>query len=104
MEKALAYEAQCRRHGGLSAPTRKALKRIADGKPVAEASRGSLKPGAHLVREWNGRTYQVEVTKTGYRLDGRSWSSLTAIAKHITGTNWSGPRFFGLNGGAGGGA
>lgn len=104
MEKALAHEQQCRRHGGMSAVTRKSLARIAEGQPVAEASRGSLKPGAHLVREWNGRTYQVEVTDTGYRIDGRTWSSLTAIAKHITGTNWSGPRFFGLNGRAGGSA
>ena len=104
MEKALAHEMQCRRHGGLSAATRKALARIAGGQAIAEASRGSLKPGAHLVREWNGRTYQVEVTDTGYRLDGRTWPSLTAIARHITGTNWSGPRFFGLNRGAGGSA
>ncbi|QFT93920.1 hypothetical protein FIU86_13805 [Roseovarius sp. THAF9] len=104
MEKAVAYEAQCRRHGGLSAATRKTLARIACGQPVAEASRRNLKPGAHLVREWNGRSYQVEVTDTGYRLDRRRWSSLTAIAKHITGTNWSGPRFFGLNRREGGGA
>lgn len=102
MEKALAHEQQCRRHGGLSAATRKTLTRVAGGQPVAEASRGSLKPGAHLVREWNGRTYQVEVMETGYCLDGRSWRSLSAIARHITGTNWSGPRFFGLNGRAGG--
>jgi hypothetical protein len=101
MEKALAYEAQSRRRGGLSAATRKALARVAGGQPVAEASRGTLKPGAHLVREWNGRTYHVEVTDTGYRLDGRTWTSLSAIARHITGTNWSGPRFFGLNGRAG---
>ncbi|MDD9724538.1 DUF2924 domain-containing protein [Roseovarius sp. SK2] len=104
MEKALAHEAQCRRHGGLSPATRKTLTRVAGGQPVAEASRGSLKPGAHLVREWNGRTYQVEVTDTGYHLEGRSWRSLSAIARHITGTNWSGPRFFGLDRGAGGGA
>ncbi len=101
MEKSLAYEAQSRRRGGLSAATRKALARVAGGQPVAEASRGTLKPGAHLVREWNGRTYHVEVTDTGYRLDGRTWTSLSAIARHITGTNWSGPRFFGLNGRAG---
>ncbi|WP_082630866.1 DUF2924 domain-containing protein [Roseovarius atlanticus] len=104
MERALAYEQQCRRHGGLSAATGKTLARIAEGQPVAEASRRTLKPGAHLVREWNGRTYQVEVTDKGFRLDGRSWKSLSAIARHITGTNWSGPRFFGLSCGAGGSA
>jgi hypothetical protein len=60
------------------------------------------RPGAHLVREWNGRTYQVEVLNDGYRMDGRTWPSLSAIAKHITGTTWSGPRFFGLADRAGG--
>ena len=44
----------------------------------------------------NGRTYQVEVTQSGYVMDGKSYRSLTAIAKRITGANWSGPRFFGL--------
>ena len=63
-----------------------------------EASNVALKPGTHLVREWNGRTYQIEVTRDGYRMDGRTWASLSAIAKHITGTSWSGPRFFGLTG------
>ena len=50
----------------------------------------------HLVREWNGRTYQVEVIDNGYRFDGKTYPSLTAITKRITGTHWSGPRFFGL--------
>ncbi|SDZ52641.1 protein of unknown function [Jannaschia faecimaris] len=45
-----------------------------------------LSTGSHLVREWNGRSYQVEVAGDGFRMDGRSWPSLSAIAKHITGT------------------
>ena len=57
-----------------------------------------LKPGMHLVREWNGRTYQVEVLEKGFRMDGRDYPSLSAIANRITGTKWSGPRFFGLRG------
>ena len=100
MERALAHDAQCRRHGGLPSSVRKALMGIAAGKPVAEASTGRFRAGAHLVRDWNGRTYQVEVLTVGYRMDGRTWASLSAIAKHITGTTWSGPRFFGLTGGA----
>lgn len=96
MERALAHEAQCQRHGRLPAKTRKALQRIAAGETVAQASRGKLRPGVLLVREWNGRTYRVEVLSDGYRMDGRTWASLSALAKHITGTSWSGPRFFGL--------
>ena len=75
---------------------------IASGKPVNAVNLGGVSPGAHLVREWNGRTYQVEVVDGGYRMDGKIWPSLSAIAKHITGTTWSGPRFFGLNSRAGG--
>ncbi|MEM9429596.1 MAG: DUF2924 domain-containing protein [Pseudomonadota bacterium] len=98
MTKAMAYEAQCRTHGGLSAQVRRRLERIASGEVRAQAvaSPVSIRPGAHLVRDWNGRTYQVEVLENGYRMDGRTWTSLSALARHITGANWSGPRFFGL--------
>ncbi|TDT74007.1 Protein of unknown function (DUF2924) [Litoreibacter halocynthiae] len=97
MQKALAYEAQCKALGGLSAGMRRALKQIAKGDGIEAVSRASLRPGAHLVREWNGRTYQVHVVDGGFELDGKAWKSLSAIAKHITGATWSGPRFFGLN-------
>ena len=40
---------------------------------------GSVSAGTHLVREWNGRTYQVEVVDNGYRFDGKTYPSLTAI-------------------------
>lgn len=96
MRKALAYEDQCRQHGGLPPVTRRALRQIAEGRSVSDGTRQMTRAGAYLVREWNGRTYQVEVLKDGYRMDGRTWPSLSAIAKHITGTTWSGPRFFGL--------
>ncbi|AEI94760.1 DUF2924 domain-containing protein [Roseobacter litoralis] len=96
MCKAVAYEAQCKASGGLPSSVRRSLRQIAEGKPVADAGDGGLRSGSHLVREWNGRTYQVEVVEGGYRIDGKDWASLSAIAKHITGTTWSGPRFFGL--------
>lgn len=99
MQKALSYEAQCKALGGLPAATRRALKQIAAGEDVAAATPSRLSPSAHLVREWNGRTYQVQVTDVGFEMDGKPWKSLSAIAKHITGATWSGPRFFGLTGG-----
>lgn len=101
MRSAVAYEAQCVTHGGLPAATRRALASVVAGKPPDQAVGQIARPGAHLVRDWNGRTYQVEVIEGGYRLDGRTWPSLSAIAKHITGTTWSGPRFFGLTNRAG---
>ncbi len=103
MRKALDYEAQCRKHGGLPAKTRSTLERIAAGEAATSASPPTLRPGAQLVREWNGRTYRVEVLEKGYRMGDRSWASLSAIARHITGAHWSGPRFFGLTDRKGGG-
>jgi hypothetical protein len=54
-----------------------------------------LKTGTRLVREWNGRAYQVEVIENGFLMDGKHYRSLSAIAKRITSAHWSGPRFFG---------
>lgn len=72
------------------------IKAIARGGVAKTKSAAFIKPGTHLMREWNGRTYQVEATKEGYVLDGTTYRSLSAIAKKITGAHWSGPRFFGL--------
>ena len=101
MKRVLVYEYQCKVSGGLSATTRRALG-IRSSNKSSSPNRGAAKAapilsaGTQLVREWNGRTYRVEVTETGFAMDGRTYRSLTAIAKRITGAHWSGPRFFGL--------
>jgi hypothetical protein len=56
----------------------------------------SLTPGTRLLREWQGRTHHVTVVAGGFEYEGRVWRSLSAIARSITGTRWSGPSFFGL--------
>ena len=84
MQKAISYEQQCKALGGLSASTRRALRQIAGGEVISLATPTKLSAGAHLVREWNGRTYQVQVVEGGFELDGKQWKSLSAIAKHIT--------------------
>ena len=99
MRKALIWDAQCRAFGGLTTEVKRALKSAADGKQV-RAPAPAIKPGTQLVREWNGRRYQVEVSEDGFMMNGDHFKSLSAIALQITGTSWSGPRFFGLNGGA----
>ncbi|MEM9710315.1 MAG: DUF2924 domain-containing protein [Pseudomonadota bacterium] len=93
MKKVLIWDLQTRMLSGVSAKTERRLKQVAAGKSVPLVA----KPGSHLVREWNGRTYQVEVTDEGYIMDGRLWRSLSAVARHITGARWSGPRFFGVD-------
>jgi len=57
----------------------------------------SYQSGTRLIREWQGQTYEVTVMDKGYHWHGKQYRSLTAIAHEITGTKWSGPRFFGLN-------
>ncbi len=92
LRKLLIWQRQTEVVGGLSARTERELARLASGSACARP----VTPGSHLVREWNGRTYRVEVTEDGYLMEGRSWRSLSAIARHITDAHWSGPRFFGL--------
>lgn len=96
MRKALIWEAQCRIYGGVPASLKRALKSAAIGKSPGATTASSVRPGTQLIREWNGRRYQVDVTADGYRFNGERFKSLSAIALVITGTTWSGPRFFGL--------
>ena len=55
-----------------------------------------LNPGTRLVRQWQGQTHQVTVLDKGFEYAGQIYPSLSAIARQITGTPWSGPLFFGL--------
>jgi hypothetical protein len=98
--RGIGYRLQEIQHGGLSKSMRRKLKTLAkmfrtEGR-VASDPGLSLKPGARLVREWHGRTHTVTVTEDGFEYGDLSYPSLTQIAHKITGTHWSGPRFFGL--------
>ncbi len=102
MQKALDYDAQCRAHGGLPASLRRQLRSIARSETKVDGSNvGRLSVGTHLVREWNGRTYRVEVVEDGFLMDGKVYPSLSSVAKRITTTTWSGLRFLELKGKAG---
>lgn len=52
--------------------------------------------GTRLIRDWNGRRYEVIALDDGYEFEGRPYKSLTAIANAITGSHWNGRVFFGL--------
>jgi hypothetical protein len=95
MRKALIWDAQCRQSGGIPSDLKRALKASASGRSIRNPA-PPIRTGTQLVREWNGRQYQVDTTEDGYVLNGERFKSLSAIALHITGTTWSGPRFFGL--------
>jgi len=53
-------------------------------------------PGTKICREYRNVMHQVEVRSDGFEYMGQKWKSLSAIATKITGTQWNGPRFFGL--------
>lgn len=96
MQRVLARDLQIRMAGDYPVQIRRALKAASGEGQRGGLSQRSASPGSHLLREWNGRTYRIEVTASGYVLDGKTYASLSTIAKRITGAHWSGPRFFGL--------
>jgi hypothetical protein len=93
LEKALAHDLQVRAHGGLSRRTVRALKAAIKPRGPGTRTPGT---GTRLIREWNGVLHEVEVLENGYLWQGKRHRSLSAIARVITGTKWSGPRFFGI--------
>lgn len=96
----VAYRIQEQAYGGLKAGLIRRLRKLGEGTDASgetERTRISrLKPGARLIREWGGESHTVIVLDEGFEWRGESWRSLSAIARTITGTRWSGPRFFGL--------
>lgn len=99
LERAAGYQLQSKRYGGMKPDVQRALRAVVTGRddvPVIKPSRPELKPGSRLVREWHGKSHQVNVTDDGFEWDGENYTSLSAIAQAITGTKWSGPRFFGV--------
>jgi hypothetical protein len=98
--RAVAYRIQEVALGGLRPEPLRQLRQIAQELKqtgtVARRFRPQLKPGTRLMREWQGRTYEVVVLDDGCSWQGAQYRSLSAIARKITGTAWSGPLFFGL--------
>ena len=98
--RAVAYRMQEVALGGPRPEPQRQLRQIAQElKQTGEAGirlRPQLKPGTRLMREWQDRTYEVVVRDDGFSWQGTHYRSLSAIARKITGTAWSGPLFFGL--------
>jgi hypothetical protein len=96
---AIAYHVQDEAFGGLQPNTRKLLSQLAGNH--AAALPGPIRPpGTTLIREWGGVSHQVTIVAGGVIFRGERYRSLTQVADLITGTHWSGPRFFGLSSGA----
>ena len=96
----LAYRIQEKAYGGLKASTRKRLQKLSqelerDPKAQLQAHQ-QIKTGTKLLRQWQGETHNVIVVDDGFVYRNKRYKSLSEIARHITGTRWSGPAFFGL--------
>lgn len=97
----LRFHEQETAHGGLSPEVEAYLASLLP-KPRGRGPQGApapvrrLKPGTRLLRAWRGQTYTVTVADPGFIYESRTYSSLSVIAREITGTPWSGPAFFGL--------
>lgn len=111
--KKLAYRIQELAYGGLTAQDRDRMERLLDaegyddqGFAVTKKRRrktskdGKFLPGTLLRRDWGGERHEVRVLERGFEYRGLPYRSLSAIARQITGTSWSGPAFFGLRSGS----
>lgn len=119
--RGVSYAEQAKAKGDIKAKTKRKLMKIAQAASAVSSQRApndaaassakgrspaiNSKPaiptvqlGSQIVREWNGKTYTVHSTDLGFVLNGVTYTSLSAVAKAITGAHWSGPRFFGVSG------
>jgi hypothetical protein len=101
----LAYRLQADQLGDLDADSLRLLDRIGSGSAdgidrlVADLNRArtELRPGTLLTREWGGHLQRIMVLADGFAWNGKTYRSLSKVAFAMTGTRWSGPRFFGLD-------
>ena len=101
LQSRLAYKLQEEAYGGLSHETARRLANIGVEHSKIKQRRQSrdihLAPGTVLVRQWGERDHRVTVSAEGsFEYEGRLFKSLSSVARHIAGTPWSGPLFFGL--------
>ena len=95
----LAERIQSAQHGGMKPALRRRLEKLSteftkgSGDPKLPAK---LSPGTVLMRDWQGCRHSVMATGDGFAHEGRTYRSLSEVARAITGTRWSGPAFFGL--------
>ena len=103
LARMIAYRMQEEALGGLDGNAVKLLSDLGRGEKHSTKPRRRLKPGTILVREYQGERNTVTVVHDGYLWEGTTYTSLSTIARAITGTAWGGPRFFGLRSPGGGG-
>ena len=98
----IAWRWQAELHGGYARSVERRLATLEAAFRQGGAPRPNghaterLPPGSRLIRVWKAERHEVQVTDTGYLWRGRSWGSLSSVAREITGARRNGPAFFGL--------
>lgn len=97
--KRLSYRLQELSFGGLSDSVKSRINQGIKLGTVPKPGKKSKPPaGTKLLREYDGVEHEVTVRHDGFEYQGQRFSSLSAVARKITGTRWNGPRFFGMRG------
>lgn len=99
LARCLAYRVREKAYGGLKPATKRLLLKIAaESDPTLKKRprKRQIKPGTRLLREWESRVHEVTAGEGAFYYAGSTYKSLSEVARAITGTRWSGPRFFGL--------
>jgi hypothetical protein len=101
LASALAWQLQERKFGGLKPATQRKLRDLARAQKrkrpsITLPSPINLRPGTALIKQWRGAQHVVTVLADGFQHRGKTYGSLSHLAREITGTRWNGPAFFGL--------
>ena len=104
MRIALAWVMQAEAQGGEARGIRRqwqaVMRRRTEGARAEEAVSGlpasTTNAGTRLLKSWGGETHEVIVGEDGVTWNGRTYASLSAVARAMTGTPRNGPKFFGL--------
>jgi hypothetical protein len=100
MLRAIAQSLQEKALGGLPKKVRRELlsndTTAVSSRSTAKSTQRSLTPGTRLIRTWGEQTHEVIVLPNGFLWRAAEYRSLSVIARTITGTQWSGPAFFGI--------
>lgn len=101
LRHAIAHRLQERTCEPMTRTSQRLLKqaiKVSASQDVSKFNRRQINPGSEFARTWKGKMHRVAVLSDGYGYAGKTYQSLSEIARLITGTQWNGPRFFGFRG------
>lgn len=96
----IQWATQASEHGGMkrkiNTQVKQLMQQLREGVDFMPDSNLIIKPGTRLIRQYKGEKHEVITTESGFRYKDKEYTSLSTIARHITGTSWNGKVFFGV--------